>query len=404
MEREYIQRKNLPLGQPGRRRPSGRKKGGPPPILFVALVLIVLIVAVILIVTLSKRGADKPEKDNSSAAVSSDVSSAPVSSAPAPTAAPTTAPTSAPTAKDPTEAPELHDSLISVDGAAYEYYHFSEEEAKRYIDAVVDGAHNLNGATLYNLIVPTSMDVLLSDSYLESNQINSTNQKSAIQWINDSFNTIDPSLKAVPVFDALKSHNGEYIYFRTDRHWTQLGAYYGYEEFCKAKGLTPRPLSEFEKKEYSGYLGSYYETLYDEAMSENPDTVEAYLSSDDTTLTYTDSDGNEVSGWSVIMDGEGYDSSYLYYIFCAANQPYEVIENRSLSDGSACVVVKDSFGNVFIPYLTSHYQYIYAVDYRYYSGSVPQLASDMGATDVIVINTISATSSGELIGDLEDIL
>lgn len=402
MERDYIQRKNPPLGQPGRRRPSGRKKNGPPPVLFAALILIILIVAVVLLVTLTKRNGE-PKDDPVSSPVSSAASSGlPVSSAPTPTAAPT--PTPAPLAKDPESAPELHDSLISVDGAAYEYYNFDEEATKRYLDAVSDGAKDIGGATLYSLIIPTSMDIMLSDSYLETNQINSSNQRSAIQWINDSFQAIDPSIKTVPLFDTLKSHNGEYIYFRTDRHWTQLGAYYGYQEFCKAKGVTPTPLDSFEKKEYSGYLGSYYETLYGDAMSDDPDTVEAYVSSADTTLSYTDGDGVEHEDWSVIMDGEGYDSSYLYYIFCAANQPYTVIENRDLSDGSACVVVKESFGNVFIPYLTAHYQKIYAIDYRYYGGSVSQLVSDTGATDVIVINNIAMTSDTDLIEDLENVL
>ena len=402
MERDYIQRKNPPLGQPGRRRPSVRKRRGPPPILFAALFLIVLIVAVVLIFRPGKKD-EEPKADPSSAIFSSEGSSdVPVSSDPEPTSAPT--PTPAPMAKDPDAAPELHDSLISVDGAAYEYYSFDEDATKRYIDAVTSGARHIGSATLYSIIIPTSMDVMLSDSYLDTYKINSSNQRSAIQWINDSFNAIDPSIKTVPIFDTLKSHNGDYIYFRTDRHWTQLGAYYGYQEFCKAKGLTAVPLDNFVKKEYDGYLGNFYEALYDDEMSSNPDTVEAYVSDADTSLSYTDGDGNQQTGWPVIMNGDGYDSSYLYYIFCAANQPYKVLENDDLDDGSACVVVMESFGNVFLPFLTSHYQKVYAVDYRYYGGSVSQLVSDTGATDVIVLNNITMTSDEDLIEDLEDIL
>ena len=402
MERDYIQRRNPPLGQPSRRRPVRRKRRGPPPFFILALILIVLIVAVVLIVTLGRR-EDEPEADSSSAVFSSAlVSDAPVSSDPEPTSAPT--PTPAPPARDPDSAPELHDPLISVDGAAYEYYKFDEDAAKRYIDAVTDGANHISGATLYSIIIPTSMDVMLSDAYLDNHQINSSNQRSAIQWINDSFNAINPSINTVPIFDTLKSHNGEYIYFRTDRHWTQRGAYYGYAEFCKAKGIEAVPLDDFDKKEYDGYLGSFYETLYDDEMRDDPDTVEAYLSDADTSLSYTDGSGNQVSDWPVIMNGDGYDSSYLYYIFCAANQPYKVLENDDLDDGSACVVVMESFGNVFLPYLTSHYQKVYAVDYRYYGGSVSQLVSDTGAKDVIVITHIGATSDEDLIEDLEDIL
>lgn len=401
MERDYIQRRNPPLGQPSRRRPVRRKRHGPPPLFFLALILIVLIVAVVLIFQLGK-GEEEPE-DSSSAVASSEVNSdVPVFSVPEPTSEPT--PTPAPMAKDPDSAPELHDSLISIDDAAYEYYRFDEAAAKRYIDAVTSGANHIGSATLYSILIPTSMDVMLSDAYLDNHQINSSNQRSAIQWINDSFSAIDSSIKTVPIFDTLKSHNGEYIYFRTDRHWTQRGAYYGYAEFCRAKGLTAVPLDDFDKKEYDGYLGSFYETLYDDAMSSNPDTVEAYLSDADTSLSYTDGSGNRVDDWPVIMNGDGYDSSYLYYIFCAANQPYKVLQNDDLDDGSACVVVMESFGNVFLPFLTSHYQKVYAIDYRYYGGSVSQLVSDTGAKDVIVINNITVTSDEDLIDDLEDVL
>jgi len=51
-----------------------------------------------------------------------------------------------------------------------------------------------------------------------------------------------------------------------------------------------------------------------------------------------------------------------------------VIENKDLTDGSACIVVKESFGNAFIPFLVDHYQKIYVVDYRYWTGSISELA------------------------------
>lgn len=399
MDRDYIKRTAPPLGQPARR-PSTRRKSGPPP--FLILAPIALIVLVIILVVVFSHGSDDVEPDDAGSSV---VSEAEISSTPTEsTATPTPAPTAAPTANDPDSAPTFYDSLMTVDGVGYEYYNFNESVGKAYIDAITDGAKGLHSATMYTMIIPSSMDVLLSDNYLETHEVASSNQKSAINWFHNSFNAIDSSIKTVSIFDTLKNHNSEYLYFRSDSHWTQLGAYYAYREFCAAKGLTAASLDGFEKQEYSGYLGSYYNSVYDEAMGSNADTVETYISADDTSLSYTDSDGNTQSGWPVILDGSDYDTSYLYYIFCAGNQPYEVLTNNSLSDGSTCVVVKDSSGNVLLPFLTKHYQTIYAIDYRYYSGSAVQLANEVGATDLLVATEIKATASSDSVSGLETVL
>lgn len=402
MEREYVQRRNPPVGHPARRRrPTTRKKSGPPPIFFAALALIAIVVAIVLIITLSGKEKDTPHEETSSL-VSETVSSIPTTEpevTPTPSPAPTTT-----AAEDPTSAPTFYDSMMTIDDSGFSYYHFQEETAKRYIDAVSSAASDLGSTTLYNIIIPSSTDIMLSNSYLETNNVSSSNQRSAIEWINSSFAAINSAIKTVPLFDTLRSYSGEYVYFRTDAHWTQLGAYYGYQKFCAVKGVSAPALTEYTKTEYSGYLGSYYNTVYDDAMSANPDTVEVYELDGNTSLTYTDSDGNTQSGWPVILDGSDYDSSYLYYIFCAGNQSYEVLQNHDLSDGSACVVVKDSSGNVFLPYLTEQYQSVYAIDYRYYTGSALQLANEVGATDLIIINEIDATADSDKVSQLETVL
>ena len=177
----------------------------------------------------------------------------------------------------------------------------------------------------------------------------------------------NPSVVNVPLFDALKLHNNEYIYFRTDHHWTQLGAYYGYVEYCKAKGFTPVSLDSLEKRSFPGFLGSFYNDSPNDAMA---------------------------------ADGDTYDTENLYLIFSAGDQPYEKVTNSAINDGSACIVLKESFGNVFVPFLTNHYQNVYVIDYRYYTGDLVQLARDTGAKDVLFVNNISMTRNEDLINDL----
>ena len=159
------------------------------------------------------------------------------------------------------------------------------------------------------MVIPTSIDIMLPESYIEKNSLNTSDQKKAIdEYILPSIAAQNPEVKTISIFDTLKAHANEYLYFRTDHHWTQLGAYYGYEEFCKAKGFDPVPLSDFDRADYTGYLGSFYTSSNSAALAANPDTVEAYIPKANVNLSFTQSDGVQVDSWPLIADGEQYDS------------------------------------------------------------------------------------------------
>lgn len=102
----------------------------------------------------------------------------------------------------------------------------------------------------------------------------------------------------------------------------------------------------------------------------------------------------------VIYDESDAAAGLKYGTFIMGDNPYTVIENPDLSDGSKCVVVKESFGNAFVPFLVDHYQTVYVIDYRYYSGSVSDFAKTNGVTDVIFINNLSAIRGSYQMGKL----
>ena len=202
------------------------------------------------------------------------------------------------------------------------------------------------------------------------------------------------------------SHRSEYIYFRTDHHWTALGAYYAYREFCGAKGITPHSLSEYEVSQFDGFLGSFYNDAgKPDIMKNDPDTVTAYHPiSTEARMQYvnkkTGNENDELTPGKVIYDESDAAASLKYGTFITGDNPYTVIENPDLSDGSKCVVVKESFGNAFVPFLVDHYQTVYVIDYRYYSGSVSDFAKTNGVTDVIFINNLSAIRGSYQMGKL----
>ncbi|MGI6265442.1 MAG: DHHW family protein, partial [Acutalibacteraceae bacterium] len=102
----------------------------------------------------------------------------------------------------------------------------------------------------------------------------------------------------------------------------------------------------------------------------------------------------------VVMDGSSYGESTKYSVFIGGDNPYSVIQNPALNDGSSCVVVKESYGNAFVPFLVDHYQTVHVVDYRYYEGNLEQLVEGNGITDVIFVNNIMATSTSSRIDDM----
>ncbi len=396
-----------------RRVSSGRpkhsaKKNGPPFWLWLLLLLAVLAAALWLFLFSGKEGQKDPAPSGSvsktvssvpSAPEISQASSAPVSSVPEKEANPTPIPERKPPAGDP----EQLGALLKIGDTGYEYYNFVTDYANEYISTVARAGEQLGGRTLYDLVIPTSMSVMLPESYIEQHGINSSDQRKAIEeYLYPSINGLNPNVKTVSLFDPLRAHADEYIYFRTDHHWTQLGAYYAYVEFCKAKGVDPVPLTQFDKKEYPGFLGSFYSDAPNEAMEANPDVVEAYLPRADISFSYTGTDG-ETYSQALIEDGSVYASELLYLIFAAGDQPYEEIVNYDLPDGPSCVVVKESFGNAFIPFLVNHYRQIYVVDYRYYEGDVAELAAETLSEDVILLNNISMTRNEELVNDLSNL-
>ena len=212
---------------------------------------------------------------------------------------------------------------------------------------------------------------------------------------------LDDNVKVIPLYETLMRHRDEYIYYRTDHHWTALGAYYGYRAFCQAKGITPHELSDYWKEEFPGFLGSFYrDSDHNETMGDNPDTLIAYHPLTTTArLVFTDFSGQEIP-WKIIFDVTDYDADKKYNAFVAGDQPYTIITNPEVTDDSSCVVVKESFGNALVPFLVDHYSTIYMLDYRYWDGNLQSFVKNNGVQDVIFINNLSAIRSSYLIGKL----
>ncbi len=293
---------------------------------------------------------------------------------------------------------QVQQNLYVKDGSAFSVYYFVQDSATKYINALNRAAKELEGQTdVYCMLIPNQSGALLSEKELDS--LGGSNQMQAI----DYYYGMLEGVKTVDTIRTLREHNDEYIYFRTDHHWTQLGAFYVYDNFCKTKGISTIPLESRKKYTFENFLGTFYSTLNSAEMAANPDTVYAYIPNGTNDMKYWDEDGTE-HDWNVVSDVTGWAESSLYMTFIAGDRPLEIIENPKITDGSSCLVLKESYGNAFVPLLVDHYQTVYVMDYRYAQVNVLDYVRDKQIDDLILINNITIIGSESVANTIDGLL
>ena len=299
-----------------------------------------------------------------------------------------------------TQAPEQVGTVYVADDTAFSLYGFSQNPANEYIDAISALANRVSDdVKIYDIVVPISSGIYLDEKLQD--ELNCSDQKESIQYIYDN---MDSKVKTVDAFSILKSHSDQYLYFITDHHWTALGAYYTYTQLMREMGKTPTSLAEYDTMVFDNFIGTLYSASNQApSLAANPDTITAYIPLATNEMVFTDTDGVETE-YKVIYDVSGWNDGAKYNCFIGGDQPFSVIDNPKNSDGSSCVVIKESFGNSFVPFLVDHYDKVYVVDYRYYPQGLPGLIREKGIQDVIFLNNISAATTSSLVQHITEIV
>lgn len=286
-------------------------------------------------------------------------------------------------------------SQIRVDNSAFEICGYNDSSAANYAALVSKVADALKGKTkVYSLPIPTAFGIALPDD-IQAIYPDYANQGQSIEKV---LAKMSSNVIPVRIYHNLMSHRDEYIYFRTDHHWNGTGAYYAYEAFCETKGITPYTMAQRKEKQVGNFLGSLYDNSKKDQNLLPADTIYAYYPySESATMTYYDRNGN-ANPWNIISN------NVTYSLFAGADQPLAVFTNPEVTDGSVCVIVKESYGNALLPYLVDHYSTIYEVDYRYWKGDIAAYAQEVDADDLIFANNIMMISTPYLVGIFNTII
>ena len=294
-----------------------------------------------------------------------------------------TEPTPAPAEKpDPTPAPasEKNDNGKRI-GKILIWNNSAMQLFKAYTDAEVYYADTLNKfrekageqVKVYSLLGPTSIEFVDNEKYRSL----SDSQKEAITRVNERFDGVIP----VDAYSRLEEHKDEYIYFRTDHHWTALGAYYAYTAFADACGFEAVPLDRYETETIEDYVGSMYDMTSSSVLKKNPDTI----------TVYKPFVKNEYNVWYEgpvklkVIDMYHATQKNKYRVFISGDRPLGVIKTE-IQNGKKILVIKDSYGNAMVPFLLPHYEEIYVVDPRQYGKNIFKLIEDNGIQEVLFLN------------------
>ena len=257
----------------------------------------------------------------------------------------------------------------------------------QYYAQVLSGYRQKLGdsVAIYNLVVPTSAEFGLPDRYRNL----SNEQKPNIDYI---YSQLSAGITPVDAYSVMQAHKDEYLYFRTDHHWTGLGAYYAYTAFCEAAGLNPMPLSDAETRSREGFLGTLYSQTQDSLLAQNPDRVDYYILPTRYTAEVYQKDQPYSPTRLNTLWGEYALPVNSYSIFLHGDWPLLHI-NTQHKNGRRIVMVKESFGNAFAPFLIANFEDVYVVDQRYFQTSLVDLINEKQITDLLFINNIFAANT-----------
>ena len=193
----------------------------------------------------------------------------------------------------------------------------------------------------------------------------------------------------VSVEQTLADHKDEYIYYRTDHHWTTLGAYYAYSQLCDLLGLTPFDLDSHQAVEIPDFYGTFYSRA--RTWNAQPDTLTYYdLDNPMTIYTVTGAgmpDAGETTGLYDLAKLGVYDK---YAVFLHGNNGLSRVEG----DGEGRIlVIKDSYANSLVPFLTANYAEIDVVDLRNYNYGLDTLIADNDYDQILVLYSFDSFKS-----------
>ena len=189
-------------------------------------------------------------------------------------------------------------------------------------------------------------------------------------------------LNTTDLFSALTAHAGEYIFYRTDHHWTSLGAYYAANALRSSWGLPEIDQATLTPEAVSD---SFCGTLYSSSgfFWIAPDKMETLIAApESSSVTRYETNGTEQT-----LPLYNYDKLTVkdkYTFFLGGNIPCAVVDTGT-ENAPSLLILRDSYADSLVPFMTDAFSEIHLIDLRYYTGSVREYIAENAVDRVLLL-------------------
>jgi len=279
---------------------------------------------------------------------------------------------------------DINDVYLGTNDYLIEKYN-TPINSNKIIETLNEFYETINYVNLNLMLVPTSISI---NHEMLPNNVEYKSQMKELEYIYDNinFNTIN-------LYDTLIEQNKYYqMYYRLDHHWTSYGAYYAYQEYCKANNINYLLINDFEIKEVTKeFNGTLYSKSND--YSKKSDSIHLFI---------PEKNNYEVEYvYSKKKTDTLYELSYLekkdkYSLFLDNNHPLIVVTNNDIKNNDEIVIIKDSYANSFVPFIVNHFKKVHIIDPRFYQEDISEyIKANKNIKDALILYNMN-TMDGDV--------
>jgi hypothetical protein len=261
---------------------------------------------------------------------------------------------------------------------------YDSETVEKSIAGINHFAQTHNVET-YFILVPTAAAI-----YADELPKNAPNANQAA-FTNDVYGKLDPKITSIDIYPVMEAGRGDYIYYRTDHHWTAQGAFGAYLYLGAVMGY--EPIRSFDRETAAAsFLGSLYsKAMFDGVESDNIEFIHPAGDTKITSVEVTKEYGTPPEIFDSVYFREFLDKKDKYSAFLGSNQPLVTI--NSDAGNESLLIIKDSYANSIAPLLAENYGKVTLLDMRYIQTGIDEIIDVSGYDRVLFVYNVSSFMS-----------
>lgn len=262
---------------------------------------------------------------------------------------------------------EINDVYTIDDQMIQSFKGYNEDDVRKAIEAINLYAQRHPDMQTSVMIAPTAQEIFSSKLPSYAGLLS---EKS---FIDEVYKGLE-GVSTVDCLSTLAGHSDEYIFYRTDHHWTSLGAYYAYTAAAKALGYTAMSYNSFNVETVSTeFRGTLFSRTLDDGVT--PDEMTYFHpAGGEQKVKMISNSGTEINEYDSLYVREFLDTKDKYSSFTGSNVPLVDI-TTGVENGKSLLIIKDSYAHSLVPFLANHYSRITMVDMRYINGGLNMLVN-----------------------------